>query len=94
MWAEDWIDDFLLSVPRDVFPGLENKVLILVPPPVASSSCGEGSSSLGVPLDSIPRDLELHHQFVEEWALKLLLGEALRYGIRWEKVLGKEDLHE
>ena len=64
--AKDWIDDLPLSAPRDVSLGLENKVPILIPPPIASSSCGEGSPLLGVPLDSIPRDLASHHKFVEE----------------------------
>ena len=81
-------------MPRDISPGVENEIPILIPPPVTSSSCGEGSSLLGVPLDSIPRDLALHHQFIKEWLLKLLLGKALQYGIRWEKVPGKEDLHK
>ena len=63
-------------------------------PPVTSSSLGEGSLTLGVPLDSIPKDLESHHQSVEEWVSKLLLGETLQYGIGWEKVPGEEDLCE
>ena len=41
-------------------------------------------------LDSIPRDIESHHEFVEEWASRLTIGEALRYGIGWEKVSGEE----
>ena len=52
--AIDWVDDLPLSAPQDVFPGLENKVPILIPPPITSSSCGEGLLSSGVPLDSIP----------------------------------------
>ena len=79
-----------VSAPRDISPGLENKVPIPIPPPIASSSRGEGSSTLGVPLDSIPRDIESHHEFVEEWASRLSIGEALRYGIGWEKVPGEE----
>ena len=93
--AINWVDDdFPSSAPQDVSTGLENKVPIQVLPPVTSSSLGEGSLSLQVPLDSIPRDLELHHQFVKEWVLKLSLGKTLQYGIRWEKVPGKEDLHK
>ena len=92
--AKDWINDLLSSAPRDVSLGSENKVPVLVPPPVASSSHGERLSSSGVPLDSIPRDLVSHHQFVKEWSLKLMLGEALQYGIRWEKVPGEEDLYK
>ena len=71
-------------------PGLENEVPLWMLPSVTSSSLGEGSSILEVPMDSIPKDLS-HHQFVEEWVTKLLLGETLQYGIEWEKVLGKED---
>ena len=41
-------------------------------------------------MDSIPRDIENHHEFVEEWALRLTIGEALQYGIGWEKVPGEE----
>ena len=88
--AIDFLDDEPSSVPRDVSPGLENKVPIPIPPPIASSSHHEGSSTSGVPLDSILHDIELHHEFMEEWALRLLIGEALRYGIGWEKVPGKE----
>ena len=88
--AIDYINDKLLSVPQDVSPRLESLVPILVPPPIASSSHREGSSSLGVSLDSIPRDIESHHEFMEEWLRKLSLGKALQYGIGWEKVPGKE----
>ena len=88
--AIGFLDEELSSVPRDVSPRLESPVLILIPPPIASSSHHEGSSMLGVPLDSIPRDIESHHEFVEEWASRLSIGEALRYGIRWEKVPGEE----
>ena len=88
--AIDYIDDFPSSAPRDVSPRLENSVLIPIPPPVASSSCCEGSSLSGDLLDSIPRDIESHHEFMEEWLRKLSLGEALRYGIGWEKVPGEE----
>ena len=88
--AIDFLDDELLSAPRDVSLRLESPVPIPIPPPVASSSRCEGSSTSGVPLDSIPRDIESHHEFVEEWALRLSIGEALRYGIRWEKVPGEE----
>ena len=75
--AIDFLDEEPSSAPRDVSPGLENKVPIPVPPPVASSSRGDGSSTSGVPLDSIPRDIESHHEFVEEWASRLTIGEAL-----------------
>ena len=95
--AIDYINNLLLSVPQDVSPRLESLILILIPPPITSSSCGEGSSSSGVPLDSIPQDLASHHKFVSKWLTKLselTVGEALQYGIRWEKVPGKEDLHE
>ena len=78
--AIDYIDDFPSSVPRDVSPRLENSVPIPIPPPVASSSCCEGSLSSGVLLDSIPRDIESHHEFMEEWLRKLSLGEALCQG--------------
>ena len=88
--AIDFLDEEPSSAPRDVSPGLENKVPVPIPPPVASSSHREGSSSSGVPLDSIPRDIESHHEFVEEWASRLTIGEALRYGIGWEKVPGEE----
>ena len=90
MTAIDFLDEEPSSAPRDVSPGLENKVPIPIPPPIASSSRGEGSSTSGVPLDSIPHDIESHHEFVEEWASRLSIGEALRYGIGWEKVPGKE----
>ena len=75
--AIDFLDEEPLSAPRDVSPRLEDKVPILIPPPVASSSCHEGLSTSGVPLDSIPRDIESHHEFVEEWASRLSIGEAL-----------------
>ena len=88
--AINFLNEELLSTPRDVSPRLENEVPIPIPPPVASSSHREGSSTSGVPLDSIPRDIESHHEFVEEWALRLLIGKALRYGIGWEKVPGEE----
>ena len=88
--AINFLDEELLSAPQDVSLRLESPVPILIPPPVTSSSCCEGSSMLGVPLDSIPRDIESHHEFVEEWALRLSIGESLRYGIRWEKVPGEE----
>ena len=88
--AVDFLDEEPSSSPRDVSPRLANEVLIPIPPPVASSSHREGSSTLGVPLDSIPRDIESHHEFVEEWASRLSIGDALRYGIGWEKVPGEE----
>ena len=88
--AIDYLDEEPSSAPRDVSPRLESPVPILIPPPIASSSRCEGSSTLGVPLDSIPHDIESHHEFVEEWALRLSIGEALRYGIGWEKVPGEE----
>ena len=88
--AIDFLNEEPLSAPRDVSPGLENKVPIPIPPPIASSSRGEGSSTSGVPLDSIPRDIESHHEFMEEWASRLTIGDALRYGIGWEKVPGEE----
>ena len=88
--AIDFLDEEPSSVPRDVSPGLENEVPIPIPAPVASSSRREGSSTSGVSLDSIPRDTESHHEFVEEWASRLSIGDALRYGIGWEKVPGKE----
>ena len=75
--AIDFLDEESLSAPRDVSPRLENPIPIPIPPPVASSSRREGLLLLGVPLDSIPRDIESHHEFVEEWALRLLIGEAL-----------------
>ena len=77
-------------MPRDVSPRLESLVPIPILPPVTSSSHHEGSSTSGVPLDSIPRNIESHHKFVEEWASRLSIGEALRYGIGWEKVPGEE----
>ena len=88
--AIDFLDEEPSSAPRDVSPRLENEVPILIPPPIASSSRREGSSTSGVPLDSIPRDIESHHEFVEEWASRLSIGKALRYGIGWEKVPGEE----
>ena len=88
--AIDFLDDEPSSAPRDVSPGLENKVPIPIPQPVASSSRHEGLSTSGVPLDLIPRGIDSHHEFVEERASRLLIGEALRYGIRWEKVPGGE----
>ena len=75
--AIDFLDDEPSSAPRDVSPRVESPVPIPIPPPVASSSRREGSSSSGVPLDSIPHDIESHHEFVEEWASRLLIGEAL-----------------
>ena len=88
--AIDFLDEEPSSAPRDVSPGVEDEVPIPIPSPVASSSRCEGSSTSGVPLDSIPRDIESHHEFVEEWASRLTIGEALRYGIGWEKVPGEE----
>ena len=88
--AIDFLDEELSSAPRDVSPRMESPVPIPIPPPIASSSHCEGSSTSGVPLDSIPCDIESHHKFVEEWASRLSIGDALRYGIRWEKVPGKE----
>ena len=41
-------------------------------------------------MDSIPHDIESHHEFMEEWALRLLIRESLHYGIGWEKVPGEE----
>ena len=88
--AIDFVDEEPSSAPRDVSPRVESPVPIPIPPPVASSSRREGSLMLGVPLDSIPRDIENHHEFVEEWASRLTVGEALRYRIGWEKVPGEE----
>ena len=88
--AIDFLDEEPLSAPRDVSPRVESPVPIPIPPPVASSSRREGLSTSGVPLDSIPRDIENHHEFMEEWASRLTIGEALRYGIGWEKVPGEE----
>ena len=88
--AIDYLNEKPLSAPRDVSPRLESLVPIPIPPPVASSSLREGSSTSGVPLDSIPHDIESHHKFMEEWTSRLLIGEALRYGVGWEKVPGKE----
>ena len=88
--AINFLDEEPLSAPRDISPRVESPVPIPIPPPVASSSRHEGLSSSGVPLDSIPRDIESHHEFVEEWASRLTIGEALRYGIGWEKVPGEE----
>ena len=80
--AIDYLNEEPSSVPQDVSPRLESPVPIPIPPPIASSSRREGSLMLGVPLDSIPRDIESHHEFVEEWASRLSISEALRYGIR------------
>ena len=88
--AIDFLDDELSSAPRDVSLRLESPVPILIPPPIASSSRCEGLLTSGVPLDSIPRDIESHHEFLEEWASRLSISEALRYGIGWEKVPGDE----
>ena len=88
--AIDFLDDEPLSAPQDVSPRLESLVPIPIPPPIASSSHHEGSSTLGVPLDAIPCDIESHHEFIEEWVSRLSIGEALRYGIGWEKVPGEE----
>ena len=88
--AINFLDEEPLSVSQDVSPRLESLVPIPILPPIASSSCREGSSMSGVPLDSIPCDIESHHEFVEEWASRLSIGEALRYGIGWEKVPGEE----
>ena len=88
--AIDFLDEEPLSVPRDVSLRLENSVPIPIPPPITSSSHHEGLSTSGVPLDLIPCDIESHHEFVEEWASRLSIGEALRYGIGWEKVPGEE----
>ena len=79
----------MCSSDLDISPGLESPVPIPIPPPVASSSRREGSSTSGVPLDLIPCDIESHHEFMEEWASRLSISEALRYGIRWEKVPGE-----
>ena len=75
--AIDFLNEEPSSAPRDVSPRVESPVPILIPPPVASSSRREGSSTSGVPLDSIPRDIESHHEFVEEWASRLLISDAL-----------------
>ena len=88
--AIDFLDDKLSSAPQDVPPRLESPVPILILPPIASSSRCEGLSTSGVPLDLIPRDIESHHEFVEEWVSRVSIGEALRYGIGWEKVSGEE----
>ena len=95
--AIDYVDQLPSYSPGEGSSRVENSVPILVLPPISTSSLGEGSSSSGVPLDLIPRDIESHHKFVEEWALRLTslsVGECLRYEIGWEKVLGEEDLHE
>ena len=88
--AIDFLDEELSSAPQDISPRVESPVPIPIPPPITSSSRREGSSTLGVPLDSIPRDIESHHEFVEEWVSRLTSSEALRYGIGWEKVPGEE----
>ena len=88
--AIDYINEEPSSAPQDVSPRLESPVPIPILPPIASSSRREGSLMSGVSLDSIPCDIESHHEFVEEWALRLSIGETLRYGIGWEKVPGKE----
>ena len=82
--AIDFLDEEPSSAPRDVSPGLANEVLIPIPPPIASSSRCEGLSMSGVPLDLIPRDIESHHKFVEEWASRLSIGDALRYSVAHE----------
>ena len=56
--AINYINDELSSAPQDVSPRLESPVPILIPSPIASSSHRERSSLLGVPLDSIPCDIE------------------------------------
>ena len=86
----NYLDEEPSSAPRDVSPRLESLVPILILPPVASSSRREGLSTLGVPLDSIPHDIESHHKFMEEWASRLTIGKVLQYGIGWEKVSGEE----
>ena len=86
----DYLNEEPSSAPRDVSPRLEDEVPIPIPPPITSSSRHEGSSMSGVPLDSIPHDIESHHEFVEEWVSRLSIGKALRYGIGWEKVPGEE----
>ena len=75
--AIDYLDEEPSSAPQDVSPRLEDEVPIPILPPIASSSRCEGSLTLGVPLDLIPRDIESHHEFVEEWALRLSIGKAL-----------------
>ena len=88
--AIDFLNEEPSSAPQDVSPRVESPVPLPIPPPVASSSCCEGSSMSGVPLDLIPHGIESHHEFMEEWASRLSIGKALRYGIRWEKVPGEE----
>ena len=90
MKAINYLNEEPSSAPRDVSLRLESPVPIPIPPPIASSSRREGLSLSGVPLDSIPCDIESHHEFVEEWVLRLSISEALRYGIGWEKVPGEE----
>ena len=93
----DYVDQLPSYSPGEGSSRVENSVPIPVPPHISTSSFGEGSSLSGVPLDLIPRDIESHHKFIEEWASRLTslsVGECLRYGIGWEKVPGEEDLHE
>ena len=95
--AIDYISDLPSYSPGEGSSRVENPIPIPVPPPITSSSFGEGSSSSGVPLDSIPQDIESHHEFVEEWVTRLsslTVRESLRYGIGWAKVSGEEDLRE
>ena len=75
--AINFLNEEPLSAPRDVSPRLESPVPIPIPPPIASSSHREGSLTSGVPLDSIPHDIESHHEFMEEWASRLSIGKAL-----------------
>ena len=75
--AINFLNDEPSSAPRDVSPRVESPVPLPILPPVASSSRCDGSSSSGIPLDLIPRDIESHHEFVEEWASRLTIGEAL-----------------
>ena len=88
--AIDFLNEEPSSAPRDVSPRVESLVPIPILPPVTSSSHREGSSMSGVPLYLIPRDIESHHEFMEEWASRLSIGKALQYGIGWEKVPGEE----
>ena len=97
MKAIDYINQLPSYSPGESSSRVENSVPIPVLPPISTSFLGEGSLMSGVPLDSIPQDIESHHEFVEEWASRLTslsVRECLRYGIGWEKVPGEEDSRE
>ena len=75
--AINYLNEELSSAPRDVSLRLESPVPVPILPPITCSSRHEGLSSSGVPLDLIPQDIESHHEYVEEWASRLMIGEAL-----------------